>query len=190
MSSYIEITDLQGLGYDTLPPDNQLTSICSMASSIADNFCLQSIGSQTTEEIVDVKYNPNGNNKLFPSYLPVIKINSISKYYDKINSYAIDKEYCDIDNRLGCILLGGTECGKIKINYDHGYETIPDDAKRAVISIAANLISDYKRRKQFNLEGVSEITDDKQKVKFFDSASEEDIPQSAKSILLRYRKIR
>ena len=188
--NYIDVTDLENLGYDVLPSAEQLTSICEMASGIADNFCLQPLGKTTTDETVKVRPSSSWHNKLFTSFLPVIQVNSIKVWQGKNNFTDVPVEDCTIDTRLGCILIPSIYCGDIKINYDHGYVAIPADAKRAVISIGANLISDFKRRKQFNLEGVSEITDDKQKVKFFNTADEEDIPTSASSILMRYRKIR
>lgn len=188
--SYIEIEDLDVLGYTNIPATIELADICESACAIADNFCMQSLGETTDEEFLDIKSNQCPYGSIFPSFLPVTQINTLQTFLGISNFLDIPKEECLIDNRAGFILISSCYSGKVKIDYNHGYKIIPADVKRAIISIAGNLISDYIRRTQFDLEGVSEITDDKQKVKFFNTVDDVDIPESAKKILLKYKRVR
>lgn len=183
---YIERKDLTNLGYSEYPSDQILDDICLAASEIANNFCLQSLGRENNIETLTI----SRSGKLFISFLPVLVVNSISLVNGTNIIKTLDSSEYLISNRGGYIELP-YYCGyQAKIDYDHGYDPIPSDIKRALISIGANLISDIKRRAQVNFENVSEIVDNKQKIKFFNDAYSEDIPQSAKSILMKYKRVR
>ena len=191
MTAYITKTDILTLGYKDLPDDDILEDICISASAIADNFCNQPLGNTTTEEFVDVVLSNSGiSNKIFPSYLPIISVDYVKVYYG-INQYEdiLVTDY-EIDNRSGCIDVVQSVYGKIKIGYKHGYATIPNNAKRAIILIASNLLSDFIKREQTGFEGLRVIEDNALKLQFFADIKNDIIPSSARRILLNYRRVR
>ena len=191
MTPYITRNDLIALGYSPMPDSDVQDDICLVASVIADNFCQQTLGISTDEESINVKLSKSDNyNKAFTSFLPVNKINSIKKYFSLNQYVTVDPQDYAINNKGGYVELTCDNYGRLAISYDHGYSTIPEQAKRAVILIAANLLSEWRKRGQTNYERIKSLTDNVMKMEFFDESANEVISPTAKKLLLKFKRVR
>lgn len=190
-TSYITKSDLMLLGYSPMPENVVQDDICIAASALADNFCLQTLGRTATTEVVYVKKTASsGYNKIFPAFLPILSISSIKNYYTLKEFTDVSPENYDINNHDGCVDITPSNYGKMVITYDHGYDVIPDDAKRAVIIIASNLLSDWRKRGQTEYDNIKALDDNTLKMQFFDDTNNDNIGPSARRLLLNYRRVR
>lgn len=189
-SSYISASDLLSLGYDPMPEMAIQSSICATASRLVDNFCLQPIGLTTSSENITVKTCSGQFNKIFTKNLPIVSIMSVQQRASIGNYIDIPTSKFEINNSLGYIEAVKNVQGNLKISYTHGYLEIPEQIKVATLLIASNLLSDWRRRSQTNYENVASLADNTMKMSFFNDANNNDIPISARNILMAYRRKR
>ncbi|GEM_PF-5410534 len=190
MANFIVAADLKDLGYKDYPPDSVLTSMCDKVTAFINNFCNQPILKTLTTEFIDVRFSARDLNKLFPSYLPLISVESLKMCPSLQTTIDVPLTSYQIDNRLGCVLLDKGYYGRIRISYYSGYETVPNDIKQAAIIIASNLISDYIKRENINMDDVVKVKDENQELQFSQDIKSTDISSAARKLLLNYRKIR
>jgi hypothetical protein len=190
MTDFITPADLKNLGYTSYPPNDILTAMCTGITSIVENFCNQPIQKTLTTEFINVRFAITGYNKLFPSYLPIISVEDLKVYETLTTFVQVPQSSYVIDKRIGGLLVDNGYHGRLRISYYHGYETTPEQIKQAAILIGANLINDYLKREHTNLDDVIKIKDENQELQFSQDAISDNIPPSARKLLMNYRRIR
>ena len=166
MPQYITKDDLMSTGHNLSQfTDDEIDKIIEKASSVADYHCRQPLGLTTSVENISLSnYSGLENIKLFTKYLPVNKINNI-KVYSSLKSFSeLDVDNCYIDNILGYIEIPITRAHHVAINYDHGYEIIPDVAIMAIIDIAKAIMDQSMAAKLTGFSDVIQIQEFNEKV--------------------------
>lgn len=190
MAKFIEIADLAVLGYDTTNTDDQtaLDGICELASNIAQNYCRQpfTLTESTEEHSVYVR---NGEFKIFPSNLPIVNVETILIQNWFVTT--IDVSQFRINSTMSAIIAktpSVTNAVKnVFVTYKHGFDTIPDELKKAVLLVAQPFLDDYFFTKTTGLGGVQQARAGEQSISRKD---ENDLTPQVKTMLDKYRRVR
>ena len=198
--SYINRSDLNNLGYDIIdlfPTTNTSTldDICLRASRAVDAHCRYSMadfgnqfafGSGTVTEQFDELFPRNGYYKLFPNLRPVTAVNSINLVYSpsNIQPYNANQILINNSNHYLDLYCAAYETPRhIEINYDYGYETVPDDIAKAALAIAKSIIDDIVAAEKTDFSSASQIKDGARTVNIQRQVV---VPQEAINLLIPY----
>lgn len=184
-------TAASGITADSSGDTVAINNICQWASDLVDGECRQSIGlveDETEQLTVRVR---DGRVKVFPRYLPIAAMTSLQIFYSDLTSAGtIAGANFRIISREGyAVAVAIVSDGEFEAEliYDHGFSVIPQDVKTATVLVAQLLLDKFYFAKIAEIAGAEQI---KQGQLSISRKDEVELPDYAKSILDKYRRVR
>jgi hypothetical protein len=190
---YITSDDLASLGHNLSAIDpSVIDGICTRASGMVDGYIQQTLGvTETVEE--QTAFITGRVLSVFPDCLPIVSVEYIR--FTRVDGAEFEvRDGIRVENSRGCFSIRGglmeviDESVPVEFKYKHGYVTIPESAKQAVILTAKVLLDEAVATKMTGFGGSGAVSDNGRSVSRQPTVQE--VPEAAKGLLEPFKRVR